>query len=253
MPDTGLQATKQSLEPGVLVELFILDASKIVGSESISYFVSKAKANASVNFGGKSFVPIDIEVKGFEWNSRDKFPRPKIRISNVNRFGGRLLEQYKDLVGAKLTRMRTFSQFLDDGEDPDFESRFPDDLFYVDKKISQNPIFIEWELVSSVDQAGRLLPRRQALQDYCSHTYRRWNPETEEFEYDGVSCPYVGTRYYNLVDNEVLDPAQDSCAKHLSSCRRRFANSATGFGQFAAGKGVLPLRSFPNMGRLRTR
>ena len=36
-------------------------------------------------FGGKSYVPVAFEAEGFEWAGEGSLPRPKIRISNVNK------------------------------------------------------------------------------------------------------------------------------------------------------------------------
>jgi lambda family phage minor tail protein L len=96
----------------------------------------------------------------------------------------------------------------------------------------QPAAFIEWELAPATDQEGVLLPRRQVLSQYCTHTYRRWNGTA--FVYG--SCPYTGSQFFTEQGTSTNDPAKDKCSRRLDTgCIKRFGNNP------------LPTRAFPGV------
>lgn len=54
-----------------------------------------------------------IQASGFDKIGNGSIPRPKLTISNIGGIIGSLTREYNDLVGAKLTRTRTFARYLD--------------------------------------------------------------------------------------------------------------------------------------------
>jgi lambda family phage minor tail protein L len=95
-----------------------------------------------------------------------------------------------DLLGATLTRLRTFRRFLDGEPDADPTAHFEPDIWRLERKTRQDAVLVEWELASVLEQEGRRLPGRQMLRDLCSHSYRRWTGS--RFDYAAASCPYTG-------------------------------------------------------------
>ena len=84
-----------------------------------------------------------------------------------------------DLTGAKLTRIRTLSRFLDAANfdndtnpygtpDPTSTGEMPRDVYYVDRKVSENRDLVEFELVSVFDLEGVTAPRRIAAGQHLS-------------------------------------------------------------------------------------
>lgn len=245
----------QDLSTDSLVTLFELDASQFTNG-GVYRFTSSTYEPGKVVWNGAIFDPIDIEAEGFEWSGQGALPTPKVRVSNVNNVFSGLVFQTDGLVGAKLTRVRTFRTFLDDGPTPDPNAILNKDIYRVERMLTRNKMQVEWELAAVIDQEGQQLPGRMAVRDYCSHTYRRWDPETGAFDYTGVTCPYVGQanqgdgRYFDENGNEVSDPSQDRCSKLIGTgCRRRFAHTS---GEPAQGyaHGVLPFRGFPGLSRI---
>ena len=112
MSDTLLKQTQQETQPGKLVILFILDLTDLGGS--ILRFTSTANGATSIVFDGNTYVPIEVEATGFDWNSEGAFPQPTLKISNVEFSTRAAVQGFGDLVGGKLTRIRTFRKFLDD-------------------------------------------------------------------------------------------------------------------------------------------
>lgn len=220
-----------------LVTLYILDASILGGS--VSYFTNSVDGNQAIRFGGNIYVPVEFESEGWEWNGQGKAPTPKIRIGNVNEYITATIYQYEDLLGATVTRIRTFRRYLDDGPEANTQATFPTDIYRVERKSAENEVFVEFELSSAIDQAGRMLPGRQYMRDICGHRYRHWDENTGDFSYKFVTCPYVGTAFFDEF-GEITDAVHDKCGKHISDCKARFGNQ------------VLPYRGFPGVARVRT-
>ena len=60
----------------------------------------------------------------------------------------------------------------------DPESRFDDDLYVFNRKISENKYFVEFELVSPLEVENYTLPARIMIANYCPWKYR------------GIGCRY---------------------------------------------------------------
>ena len=221
----------QSLSPSAIVELFVLDTSKIVtpanGGGIDRFHSGTNQFNGNVVWQGQTYKAAPIEAEGFGMTTRGTMPRPKIRIVNTDGLFSALVRENGDLVGATVTRKRTFVRYLDAvnfktgnaGADPN--QHFQDELWYVDQKVADNRYMIEWELSSALDIQGVLLPHREVIQNSCV------------WEYRGAECGYSGTAYFDRNDNVVGSLPLDFCGKRLSSCRKRFTGSeSVPFGGF---------------------
>ena len=176
-----INAEVQKLETDNVVTLFRLDTSPI-GGTTVFNFTKKMRDGASISFGGVPYYGIDVDASGFLWDGRGNFPTPKLQVSNVANLLTAAIADRGDLVGATLTRIRTFEQFLDDGATPDSAAIFPLDIYTVQQKTKHNKVFIEWSLSSILDQTGRQIPARTMLRDVCSFSYRLYNPATGTFD-----------------------------------------------------------------------
>lgn len=222
-----------------IVSLFSLDATNL-GAPEIVRFCSSTVSTSTVSFDGNLYLPIPIDTKGFERTASGELPRPTIKVGNVNGVITGMIITYRDLVGAKLTRIKTLKEFLDGQNNPDPTQVFMEESYIIQQKKSHNKLFIEFQLTSVLDQETEKLPRRIAVADYCSLCYRRWNSNTATFEYaEFDSCPYAGNTYVNEKGEVVADPKQDKCGKKLSDCKQRFGNQP------------LPGTFFPGMRRIR--
>lgn len=222
---TPLATDAQSLSPGDLVILFDIDTTTIAGMTDIYYLCSGTLANGSAPvWKGHTYVPFPIEASGFEWAGRGALPKPRLTVSNV---AGLLLPaviQHNDLVGARVTRWKTFVKYLDGQPNADPNSCFLPDVYYIDRKSQQTKETIEFELAASLDQQGVMIPRRQFIRDTCSETYRRWNPLTSTFVLG--TCPYAGPNKFKSDDTPTAVSAEDSCSKRLSGCQARYGATA---------------------------
>jgi lambda family phage minor tail protein L len=191
----------------------------------------------AARLGGQDYVPLPIEVTGFEWAGTGKIPRPKLRVSNVGGLAGALVIAHGGLLGAKVTRIRTFREFLDDGANPDPSGFMEPDIFYVDRVAAHRKALVEFELAAALDQQGVRLPKRVMLRDTCGFTYRQWVVNAAGVAaFVPGTCPYAGSTYFKIDDTSSLIPAEDVCGYRLASCIARFGASTN-----------LPFNAFPGI------
>ncbi|NDV19995.1 phage minor tail protein L [Pseudodesulfovibrio sp. JC047] len=224
----------QKASPGNLVHLFDIDATGIGGD--VYHFVKATDQGQPVRWRGNVYMPLDFEGEGFEVNGQGSLPRPTLRVSHIKTALLGVVRESGDLLGAEVTRWRTFSKYLDGGPQADPNVHFPPDIYNIDRKIVQNKVFIEWELAASMDQEGKKLPGRQILRDTCTHIYRRWTGCA--FDYSKATCPYTGGGCFDRAGKPCLE-GEDQCGKRLSDCELRFPHQP------------LPTRAFPGVARTR--
>jgi lambda family phage minor tail protein L len=176
------------------------------------------------------YFAVPIEATGFEVSAKGSPPRPKLSIAidpdgldqeTANRiiYLKQALRDLNDLVGAKVTRTRTFARYINEsnfylrdnngnitselisnlvtppeGYDPDEYAYFTPDIFYIDRKSSEGKNHIELELSSPFDVQDLKLPGRVVFDSNCSWTYR------------GEGCCYEWTSQKNAADSVYQKP-----------------------------------------------
>lgn len=226
-----IQSEIQSLSPSAIVELFELDYSNYTSGTIVRFHAGTNQLNSPVVWKGVEYIPMPIEATEFEMSTSGSLPRPKMRVANVDGIISATIMTFDDLVGAKVTRKRTMVKFLDavnfqGGVNPtaDPSQAFQDDIWYVERKVSETRYMVEWELSSAFDLMGVKLPYRQVIQNSCTWRYR------------GAECGWTGANFDK--NDAPCDPSADECAKRLSSCRARFGQTA-----------ILPYGGFPGASR----
>lgn len=217
------------------VELYDLDATAIGGD--VYRFTSTAFPTDMIRWNGNAYAPIPVETSGWEWSGRGTLPTPLLRVSNVSLAFGAAAIAFGDLLGATLTRTRTFRRFLDGQANADPDAHFPLDIYRIDRKRLMTKAVIEWELAAVMDQQGLYLPRRPILRNACTHRYRVFDVDLNDFVYTHATCPYAGSAHFTETGAATTDPSADHCGKRLSDCKKRF------------GSLPLPTRSFPGVAR----
>lgn len=233
----------QSSELNGLIEMFILDVAGIVDvtgtvmtDPPLHFHAGTNEFEQDLIWQGVRYIALPVEADGFDVSSKGTLPRPHIRLANVAHGVAGLFNpavlRANDLIGAKITRKRTFAKYLDAANfingnpTADPYKELPDDVFYVEQKVSETRHLIEWELVSRFDLQGKLLPGRQVSQNSCPWEYKKLN------------CNYIPGPMFNVKDESTTDVSQDVCGKTLSACRIRFGLNA-----------VLPYGGFPGARR----
>jgi len=227
-PET-ITSELQKVAPSSIIELFQLDATPF-GGEIYYFHAGTNNLTANVVWQGNTYNAFPVHITGFEFTSKGQLPRPTMAVSNVTSIITTLVMAYDDLLGAKVTRLRTMAKYLDavnfaGGVNPtaDSTAEFPRDIYFIERKVSENKQVVEFELAASFDVQGVKLPRRQIIQNICPWKYR------------GSECGYAGTAYFDKDDVSVGSLSLDVCGKRLSSCEARFGtNNPLPFGAFPA-------------------
>lgn len=225
--------TVQELSPGAIITLIEVDLTDI-GDTIYRFHNGTNELNTAVTWQGNLYSQFPVELTGFESSTQGALSRPTLKLANVTGLLIPLLKSLSDLVGGKITRKRTMVKYLDavnfdGGVNPtaDVAAFFADDIYFIDRKIAENKVFIEFELISSLDLNGIKIPRRQIIQNSCTWIYR------------SAECTYAGGAVADSNDNLTSDTNLDVCGKRLSSCQLRFGTTA-----------ILPYGGFPGAGLL---
>jgi hypothetical protein len=99
---------------------------------------------------------------------------------------------------------------------------YPDEVWFVDRKAEESPLYLTFELATSFDVAGKMLPGRQFI-PLCPYQYR------------GEGCGYTGVAVAKADDTPTSVMGQDDCGHRLSSCAlRQWPDKVLNFGGFPA-------------------
>jgi lambda family phage minor tail protein L len=231
----------QQIAPSAVIELFQLELNAAQhGVNETYYFHAGVNATNSgdIIWNGQAYLAFPIEATEFEYTGTGSLPRPKLRISNINgTITGIILTLPNGLEGAKVTRIRTLARYIDGVNfpggtnplgTPDPTAEFPREIYYIDRKASENRDLIEFELAAAFDLVGVRAPKRQCVSNVCQWIYR------------GSECGYAGNAYFNFNDVPVAAIGQDVCGKRLRSCELRFSQQRFN-GTVTVGSNVITL------------
>lgn len=233
---SAISVEAQKLAPDAIINLFTLDTT-IIGGPIFS-FVQGSEHNGFVSYGGVEYTPVDIEFEGLETSGAGALPTPRVRVANNDGFAQQIINTWGDLLNCSFHRVRTYARFLDGHEEPDPTAYYGPDTFRVERRVSENSQFIEWELSAAIDQEGKQIPGRQVIRDTCLWRYRAFNHSSGQFDYSRAQCPYTGASYFDINDEPVTDPAKDVPSRRLGCCRARFGAA-----------NPLPFGGFPGVAR----
>jgi lambda family phage minor tail protein L len=208
-----IQTESAALEGSSLITFFEIDIGTLAqdrgividSNETLYRLHNTIKLTTSdIIWKGNRYSAAPINAEGFEINSRGTIPTPKLSII-VNEAGiiplallKSKLNSLGDLVGAKVTRRRTYAKYIDRENftefnqpkdfDPDPNAELYPDVYFINRKIRENKYIIEYELASILDLEGILLPKRQVISLRCNFTYR------------GEGCLY---EYKSLINTDI--------------------------------------------------
>lgn len=223
----------QQLSPGSLITLYELDATAL-GDTVYHFHAGVNELKTDVIWQGVTYTAFPVEADGFDVSTKGTLPRPTLKVANITGLLGAMTRSLGDLIGATITRKRTFTKYLDAinftggvniSADPN--THFDDDVYFINRKVTESRVFIEFELASALDVEGVQLPRRQVTQNSCSWKYR------------SAECTYAGGAVADATDAPTTNLALDACSKSLNGCELRF-------GVYA----VLPYGAFVGAGLL---
>lgn len=224
----------QSLDPGALVELYILDATNIPGGQVYRFHCGTNGLRQQVVWQGNTYQAYPIKIEGFSFTTQGTLPRPKAVVANPNGLISSIVRSYNDLRGAKVTRKQVFAKHLDavnfpGGSNPTANPNagFEDEVYYVERKETEDNEVVVFELACSSDMEGTEIPARFIQGNICPWIYR------------SSECSYTGGACAQWNDTPTANINLDVCGKRISSCKLRFPNT------------VLPFGGFPGAGRIK--
>jgi len=228
-----------NLTPSALITLIEIDLQKLLTTKHIENLSSQAKEigfkknltdsvlrfhnnikiiNSYVIWQNNTYYPAPILTEGFETSSKGTLPQPTLSIASQSAGAQdqiallkHEIRKFGDIIGAKVTRRRTFAKYLDAdnflpsahyihksalgqqlpvGYEPDPYAELPTDVYYIERKISENKSAIQYQLSSILDLEGIKLPKRMVVADKCMWQYRGcgcWYQHAETNGIDPVS------------------------------------------------------------------
>lgn len=145
------------------IELFRINLSTITGQTSVYKFTPMFNTNnpgdGHIVWGGENYLPFPISISGIGFSVDDAPSRPTLNIANINKLFGMLTFTVQDVIGAEVTYIRTFEQYI--GGDGALSA--PPLKFFIARKTAHNLMNISFELRSPVDKERAFFPKRQML------------------------------------------------------------------------------------------
>ena len=172
----------QKVNPSSIIELFTLETEQALhGASQVYRFHSGANGfnNGDVVWAGNQYFRMPIMAEGFAFQ-KGQLPRPTLTVSNaVGTITAIHLNVNKvttgnDLTGATVRRIRTLARYLDAVNfaggvnplgTPDPSAEFPQEVYKIDRKASENREVVKFELAAPTDLAGIRIPLRQCTRN----------------------------------------------------------------------------------------
>ena len=103
----------QKLEPSAVIDLFELRLQKSINGveQTLYYHAGTNELTAPVQFNGKTYPAVPVEVSGFESSAKGVVPRPTVKFGNANgAISSLLVQQDLNPLRAEVVRIRTFQE-----------------------------------------------------------------------------------------------------------------------------------------------
>lgn len=194
-------------------------------SVSIFRFHNNIKLfNTSIFWQGNEYIAAPIYGEGFEFKSEGTQPTPTLTLSVSDEGIAALVTlkqriyQLGDIVGAKVSRIRTFAKYLDqrnfidhiipENFEPDSFAEFPREIYYIDRKAQESKRVLQYELATLMDIEGIRLPGRVVIANSCPATYR------------GIGCLYeYNTRRVDAIHGDPSESLLPDAAPAVATDR----------------------------------
>ena len=168
----------QKINPSAIIELFTITTEAAIHGSTATYRFhagTNRVGNGDIIWAGNTYVKMPIQAEGFAFR-KGQLPRPTLRVSNaLGTITAILLNVNStttgnDLTGATVTRIRTLARYLDSVNfpgntnplgTPDPTAEFPQEIYKIDRKSTENREIVEFELAAVFDLAGIRAPKRQ--------------------------------------------------------------------------------------------
>lgn len=186
MPSQAVNTEALRANPSALLSLYELDSRYVsVNGSLLRWHDGVNGLYEPLVFNGITYAPFPVQVTDMTIDGKGQLSRPKLTASNINGFMSQFLLTAGDLVGARFTRRRVAARFVDGVNfaggfnpfgTPDPTAAYDDEVFFVSRKVSEDPNLVQLETVSPFEMENVQLPRRPMLATSCVFVFR--DPET---------------------------------------------------------------------------
>ena len=185
MSSSAIVSNLQNINPSAIIELFVLTLKEGLNyatgnPDSVTtvyrfHAGSSLKDNGEIVWAGNSYQRFPVKAEGFAFQ-KGQLPRPTLTVSNALGTITAILAAVNattagnDLTGATVTRIRTLARFVDAVNfpsnvnpygTPDPTAEFPQEIYKIDRKSTENRDVVQFELAAVFDLAGIRAPQRQ--------------------------------------------------------------------------------------------
>ena len=168
----------QKINPSAIIELFTITTDATLHGSAQTYRFhngTSLNANGDIVWASNTYTKMPIQAEGFAFR-KGQLPRPTLTVSNALGTITAILLNVNavttgnDLTGATVTRIRTLARYLDavnfsGGTNPlgtpDPTAEFPQEIYKIDRKSTENREIVQFELAAVFDLAGIRAPKRQ--------------------------------------------------------------------------------------------
>lgn len=217
----SLNGQMHKLAPGAKVALYIMDLNVIGVAEVYRFYPGQDTDGSEVVYLGDTYYPWYVEVKNIKKSGTGPSPRPIAVVGNMNAFVTELCQLHQGLVGVKVTRRTTLSQYIISDT-----AEYRDDVYFIERPTDDLDATVEFELSSPQDFLDQQLPGLICIATGCPHRYKSTA--------GGSGCSWPGTdsgKWFDANDGQVFSAEQDVCSHTLNGCKLRFgANSPLDYG-----------------------
>ena len=206
MAEEGKNKVAESLldlQPTAILELFRIFPDKVNKPTLFLGFHGGSIFNKSITWQGVQYLPLAMESEGFDIFGDGKLARPKLKVLNKDYIITNFLQNYNDLVNAKIVRKRVSIKYIDDtnfdGPNPfgiaDPKAELTDETWLVGRKTQESKVFVELELASPLDLESFDVNYREVVSKFCYWKYR------------GEGCRYAGLPVEKADESPFVDSA----------------------------------------------
>ncbi len=154
---------------------FNVNSSITVPTVYLFHAGNNMKDSLDIVWQSNTYTRIPVKAEGYKYSGKGKLPRPTLTFSNLLGTITSLLQltnqttAFSDLSGAKVTRRRTLSRFLDATNfpssvnpygTPDASSELPREVYFIERKAVENRDIVSFEMVGSFDLFGIGAPKK---------------------------------------------------------------------------------------------
>ena len=207
------------LEPSAILDLFLVYPDYNSQPDEVFPIHNGSLFKKGVVWQGKTYIPIGLEIDGFELNADGGINRPKIKVANKDYFITSLLKKFNNFKSARIVHKKIFVKYLDDENfdggnpfgQPDQTAEIFSQKYIIAQKTQENKIFVEFELTSPLDIDNFDVNHRRIMGKYCYWNYR------------GIGCRYQGPPInkengdnFKDVDGNVIIPTETTLDQRFS-------------------------------------